>query len=141
MKVKMRIEREFDIKTLKVKAGVRYWEDSTLNGVEDDETNPKMPFVENGNWCPVIDIDTGIIQNWPEGQTARIHYKVCDAGTYTVLDNHGEVIFHEENIYVPKILYPEGDGYADYIIMNINEKGVIDKWKAHHIQELLEDRN
>lgn len=35
--IKLKVEKEFDIKTLVVSANVRYWEDSTINGVEDKD--------------------------------------------------------------------------------------------------------
>jgi len=37
MKRTIKVEKEVDIKTLHVQANVRYWEDATVNGVEDEE--------------------------------------------------------------------------------------------------------
>jgi hypothetical protein len=37
MKVKLVIEKEFDVKYLKAEVGARYWEDSSVDGVEDSE--------------------------------------------------------------------------------------------------------
>ena len=43
MKAKIRIEKEYEVKYLQVNAGVRYWEDSEINGVEDGFGVPQMP--------------------------------------------------------------------------------------------------
>lgn len=37
MKITIKVEKEVEIKTLEVRAGVRYWEDATVNGNEDSE--------------------------------------------------------------------------------------------------------
>lgn len=53
------------MKTLIVEAGVRYWEDATVNGVEDSD-GTLIPFRAGGNWCPIIDIGTGRVLDWTE---------------------------------------------------------------------------
>lgn len=135
MNIKIKIEKEFDAKKLQVKAGARYWEDAQVNGQTDDDENPAMPCVEDGYWCPIIDIDTGIILNWQQGIAAKIHYKVCDDGTYTVLDENDAVIFSQEG-YVPDIMCPRGEGFGDYIIMNVNEAGQIENWKPSDLRHM-----
>lgn len=105
MKVKIKVEKEVEIKTLKVDAGVRYWEDSIVNGIED--TNGDLiPFRVDDRWRPVINIDTGIVINWPRGMTAKISYNICDDGNYYILDNNGDVVLSIEDDYVPRILCP-----------------------------------
>ena len=61
------------------------------------------------------------------GTTADIHYKVCDDGVYTLLDEGGAKIVAKDG-YVPDIMCPEGEGYGDYIIMKIDGKGNIANW-------------
>jgi hypothetical protein len=101
--IKVKIKKEVDIKTLWVEAGVRYWEDATVNGVED-ENGELIPCRDGEYWCPIIDIDNGIITNWEKGVTAKIHYKVCDDGSYYLKDaDHNTVLSITEN-YVPDIL-------------------------------------
>jgi hypothetical protein len=39
MKAIVKIEKEVELKTLVVKAGVRYYVDGTVNGIEDAEGN------------------------------------------------------------------------------------------------------
>lgn len=127
MKATILIEKEFDLKTLHVRAGARYWEDATVNGVED-ETGELIPFREGNMWCPVIDIETGVILGWPEGTTAQIHYKVCDNGQYSIKDVNSKEALYREG-YVPNCLSPKESGYGDYIILDIDASGKIDGWK------------
>lgn len=125
MKLTIKVEKTFDIKKVQVFAGVRYWEDAGLNG-ESIGNDGDFPFRSGDNWCPVIDIETGIIENWPNGETADVHFKVCDCGTYCLIDENGVVVKSIENDYVPNKLIP-GE-YGDYIIMKIDEEGKIDGW-------------
>lgn len=118
-----------EIKYLLVKAHVRYWEDSTINGVEDTENGENTPCKQGEMWCPKIDIATGIIQNWEIGKTASIHYKVADCCGWELLDKSNSVILSQEDGYVPRTLCPAENGYGDYIIMNVDEKGQIEKWR------------
>lgn len=130
MKVTVKIEKEVEIKTLEAKAGVRYWEDSTVNGVDDNYNGDLIPCRVGDYWCPVIDIDSGVILNWSKGVKAEVHYKVCDDGSYYLKDVDGNVALSIENDYVPSILCPKENGFGDYIIMDVDEDGKIENWKA-----------
>jgi len=129
MKLKIRTKKEVDIKTLVVKAEVRYWEDATVDGVEDDNGN-LIPCRSGDLWNPIIDIETGVITNWKQGTKAEVHYKVCDCGSYYLQDGNGDEVLMIEDNYVPSIMCPKEAGYGDYIIMDIDENGKIDKWKC-----------
>jgi hypothetical protein len=119
--------RTVNATTLKVEAGVRYWEDAEVNGVTDDE-GALIPFRAGDSWCPVIDVDRGSILDWPQGTTASIHYKVCDEGIYTLYADDGSKLTSKEG-YVPSIMTPGGSGYGDYIIMHIEADGQIANWR------------
>jgi len=127
MKALIKKPVEYDLKFIKVDAGVRYWEDATVNGVED-ETGELIPFKDGDRWKPVIDIENGKIIGWPAGTVAKIHYKVCDDGVYTIEDINGVDIVVSDG-YVPASLAPSEDGYGDYIIMNIDGEGNIEDWE------------
>jgi hypothetical protein len=128
MEIKLKVEKTYDVKYLLASCGARYWEDTEVNGVED--TNGDLiPCREDDYWRPLIDLETGIIQNWEIGKAANVHYKVCDDGEYHLLDESKKKIITIEG-YVPEIMCPEGEGYGDYVIMNIDENGKIDNWKA-----------
>ncbi|KAB1228471.1 hypothetical protein [Chryseobacterium viscerum] len=129
MKIKLKVEKEFDVKELHVKAHVRYWYDAEINGSEDTE-GYLVPCRIDDCWCPIIDLETGIIKNWEIGKTADIHYKVCDEGVYTLKDEKGEVVKSLEG-YVIDCMSVGENGYGDYIIMNIDENGLILGWKPN----------
>jgi len=118
--------RQVEVTHLKAECGVRYWEDATVNGVEDSE-GTLVPCRSGRDWAPVIDLVTGQIKDWPEGKTAKIHYKVCDDGRYALLDASGAEVASITG-YVPKIMCPGGSGYGDYVIMNIDGSGKIEGW-------------
>lgn len=115
-----------------VQAGVRYWEDATVNGVEDT-FGELIPFRKGDDWCPTIDLNTGRVLEWPEGTTANIHYKVCDAGEYWLEDENGKRWKWDDH-YVPDyLLCVEDNGYGDYIILKIDGGGFIQGWKQPRI--------
>lgn len=128
MKIKIKVEKEVEVKTLQVKAEVRYWEDAEVNGKPDTEIGQNIPCKDGQNWCPEIDIETGKILNWELGKTANVHYKVADECGWDLKDENGVVVLSVEDGYVPDVLAPKEAGYGDYIIMDIDENGVIADW-------------
>lgn len=117
---------EFEVKYLIADMGVRYWEDAEVDGVEDADGD-LIPLREGDFWRIRIDVDTGIIAGWPNGTSAKTHYKVCDAGVYRLLaDDQG--VIAERDGYVPSMLAPGGGGYGDYVILNIDGAGRIEGW-------------
>lgn len=127
MKVTIKVEKEVDIKYCQLKVEPRYWEDSTVDGVEDDDGD-LIPCREGDLWCPLINIETGEIINWSKGTIADIHYKVCDAGSYYLQDENYKTILSIEDDYVPNSLIP--GQYGDYIVMNVDINGNIKEWKT-----------
>ena len=120
---------------LKVEAGVRYWEDATVNGIKDVD-GVLIPCKKGDLWCPIIDLDNGTIVNWERGKTAKVHYKVCDSGVYYILDENGDAILQWISDYVPNRFLCFGDtGCGDYIIMEINEDGKIINYVKPDIKE------
>lgn len=109
-------------------AGVRYWEDATINGIED-ASGTLTPFKKNDRWCPIIRLEDGFVLDWPIGTVADIHFKVCDDGEYWVLDEEKKRIGKWSGYYVPNDFLCHGDnGYGDYIILKISADGFIEKW-------------
>ena len=129
MKAEIKVTKEVEIKTLHVKAGVRYWEDATVNGKTDDKGN-LIPCKVGDYWKPIIDIDKGKIINWLYGIEADIHYKVCDDGTYALKDANNNTVLSFDG-YVPSIMCPEENGCGDYIIMKVDKEGNINNWNAN----------
>lgn len=140
-----------EVRYLLVDAGVRYYEDATVNGEEDidmyknynvEGAFPKMPCVEqiqdkptdvihtnHLRWRPMIDVKEGIIVNWRKGTKAHACYKICDDGTYSLLDAQKNVLY-EVDSYVPSILSIDDEGYGDYINMVVDENGHIHHWSC-----------
>lgn len=116
-------------KYLEVLAGVRYWEDAEVNGVDDVEGN-LIPFRQNDLWKPIIDIENGVILDWPQGMTANVHYKVCDEGKYYLLDENKNRIAQWRGYYVPDSFLCHGDqGFGDYIIFDVDQNGKIKNYQ------------
>jgi hypothetical protein len=140
MKTTIKIKKEVEITTLIVDAGVRYWEDATINGVEDEQGD-LVPCREGDRWKPIIDIEKGVITNWTKGVKANIHYKVCDDGIYHLADKDGNILLTKED-YVPDILDLDNESYGDYIIMIVDENGNIENWDSEpNIDDFMNDDN
>lgn len=138
MELTLKIEQTYDLKTIVVMAGVRYWEDGEVNGVEDVE-GTLIPCRHGDLWRPFIEIETGRINNWKHGTKAKVHYKVCDQCGFQLYDVNDKVIYEQEDGYVPKVLCPKGSGYGDYIIMDIDENGIIANWNPSDLLKEFED--
>lgn len=127
MKVKLKIEKDFEVKYLLAEVGARYWKDATVNDEEDTE-GTLIPCREGDYWKPLIDIETGVIVNWLKVSVASIHYKACDDGKYHLLDEDKNIIKSIDG-YVPDIMSPKENGYGDYVIMDVDREGQIANWK------------
>lgn len=77
-------------------------------------------------WRPVINVEEGKIENWKDGVKAIVHYKVCDEFSCLFMDD-GKIIKKYDG-YVPSFMSIDGEGFGDYIIMTIDEKGMICNW-------------
>lgn len=120
---------------IEVCAGVRYWEDADVNGIEDKE-GMLIPLRVGSLWKPWIRLSDGYIEGWPEGTTASIHYKVCDAGEYWLTDDDGERLYKWSTDYVPDRFLCHGDrGYGDYIIFKVGVSGMIEGWRRPPIEQ------
>lgn len=118
-----------------VEAEVRYWEDAAVNG-RDDKDGTLIPGRKGVIWNVRIDLAAGRIENWPEGTRASIHYKVCDQGEYWLSDAGGTRLAKWYDHYVPNAFLCHGDnGFADYIIMNVDGEGTIAKYRRPEIED------
>ena len=115
-------------KYIEVSAGIRFWEDAIVNGVEDFDGS-SMPLRVGDKWCPTIRLEDGYIVGWPEGTTADVHYKVCDQGEYWLTTDNGRVAKWRGD-YVPDDFLCHGeDGFGDYIIFEVGADGKIKGWQ------------
>lgn len=140
MKANIKTTKEVDVKYFVIDTNVFYWEDTEVNGTDDidfgqteGEGEPRMPgayrimdkptdhlMSNHFRWSITIDVETGKVLDWPVGTTARVHYKICDEGTYALLDENKQEIIKVES-YVPDCIGECGD----YIILIIDENGQI----------------
>lgn len=119
---------------IEVSAKVRYWDDSTVNGIEDS-VGSLIPFKIGDLWRPVIRLSDGMVMDWPVGTEADIHYKVCDAGEYWLLDGNRQRIGKWAGFYVPDEFLCHGDtGYGDYIILKVGVDGLVENWRQPDVQ-------
>jgi len=117
MKAIIKIEKEVEIKKVRLQVAVRY----------DDEDIPFDFPLRNGNmWNATIDIDGGRVLDWPKGEKGNLEMKICDEGSYYLLDEDDNVVLSLEQDYVPNKLLP-GE-YGDYLKLHIDENGLITNW-------------
>ena len=128
MKIELTVKKEFEVEFLQVSAGVRYWDDGAING-ECRSDGFDTPCKEGDRWAPIIELETGEIINWDKGNKAEIHYKVCDNGSYSLINRKREVVKTLDG-YVPSLMCPKENGHGDYIIMDIDENGMIKDWNC-----------
>ena len=144
---------EYTPPIVKVRAEVRYFEDGKVNGENDISyeeqekgIRPKIPCTERNvgenleacdmwAWCLEIDPERGVIMNWPEGNTASVHYKVCDGCHIEYFEKGKKICDNERDGYVPEFLCPNGEGYGDYMIMEIDGCGFISNWKKEKFEQ------
>lgn len=93
-----------------------------------EEDFPKdMPGLVCEQWSDTIDLLEGKLCDHPKYPACSIHTKVCDAGTYELLDEMGSVVATDDG-YVPSF-FP-GDHFGDYIIFELDETGKILNWEG-----------
>lgn len=86
------------------------------------------PLVSKGMWLGIINLKTHKLLNWKqEYGSLYFQAKVCDSGTYFLLDKEKKVICKIAD-YVPNGLIPEVDDCGDYIRLRIKYDGTIENW-------------
>lgn len=113
---------------MQVEAYVRYWDDAEIDG-DRCENGTKVPFKDGDMWRPLIDLKLGKVVDWPAGVAAKFHFKVCDSGTYHLLDQAKNILASRLNDYVPDGLCHGDRGFGDYIIFNVDGNGSIENYR------------
>lgn len=121
-----------------VEAGVLYAEDAIVNGVGETDDSPSMPLlrkseIDEGEWVwdITIDADTGRINGWPDGVTAKTFYKVCDCCKVMV---DGFETYYD---YVPDFLSIYARGYGDYVYVEVGPDGIIKDWSRERALKFI----
>lgn len=140
---------------MKVDAGARYPEDAEVNGIEENDDNPKMPFLslieedaenifgrpykrKTWRWRFEIDVETGKIKDWPADVKAESYYKVCDDCKLEYFEDGKYICNNDGNWYVPDCLCLNDEGYGDYMDLTINADGTIEKWSVERVENWIE---
>jgi hypothetical protein len=108
------------------------FDNGVMNELECNvEFTPPMLNAEDQLLEFVIDLKEGKMLNWNfEGDYMRMWAKVCDGGTYTLLDSEKKPIWQIRG-YVPnKLIPPFENGYGDYIELAIEADGKVVDWPA-----------
>lgn len=125
MKAIIKVEKEVNIKTIVIDIAPRHIGDSAY---DDMPTDFPLLSKDKKTWFARVDVNTGIIYDWPQGEVREMYVKVCDQGIYTLLDENDQELCSIEG-YVPNGLIP-GE-YGDYIDLKIDANGVITNWPKH----------
>ena len=100
----------------------------------------KYPLVAKGMWSGIINLKTHKLLNWkPEYGDLYLQAKICDSGTYFLLDKNKKVICKLAG-YIPNGLIPDSDDCGDYIRLRINSDGTIENWPENpDYSDFIED--
>jgi hypothetical protein len=119
MKLTKMIEAEYEADNVQINVAVRYDEEDIPND---------FPGRERDTLRMTIDINTGVIRNWPKDHGAfDLYMNVCDQGSYRICDKDDNVIYEVEEDYVPGFVPGK---YGDYIDFKIDATGKIANWPS-----------
>lgn len=114
---------EIEVDAIHISVPVRYDEEDIPND---------FPLRVGDLWEGTLDLDTGRIREWPEGQSGNLSMKVTDCGTYRLMSG-GDVVAAVEQDYVPSCIPGR---YGDYIDLDIDEHGVVTNWRCKDPHQL-----
>jgi hypothetical protein len=116
--MKLTVNRPVEIEAVAIKCElpVRYCEEDIPND---------FPLRRGDVWIGIIYLDTGVIRDWPTGRSGKMCMKVCDEGTYSLMDASGKVLAERVNEYVPSCIPGE---WGDYVNFYIDATGKIANW-------------
>lgn len=122
MKIKVLRPVEIEITHIHLSLPVRY---------EEEDMPNDFPLRIGELWEAMVEIDSGRIEDWPQGKEGEFYMKVVDMGTYTLYgpspkDGSRAVLAELNEEYVPHGVVP-GE-WGDYVHLKINGHGVITNW-------------
>ena len=119
---KCKKSKEVEVKTLRIKMDVNHKDIS-----ERFPLSRKIAF-DRRRLSLDIDIETGIIKEWPQGRKGELFAKIVDNGCYYLLDEKNKEVASIKWGYVPNKIIPPEDGYGDYIELIVDKNGKITNW-------------
>lgn len=121
MKIKITKPIEIEVVAIRCEMAVRY---------EEEQIPNDFPGRKGDSITLTLDLETRKVRNWPGG-VREIHIKVCDEGSYYLIDAEGNDVGKRESNYVPDCVPGE---YGDYFIAAISNDGTIEGWEPTAIQ-------
>lgn len=116
MKVTIPTTREVNVKYITLELPVRY---------EEEDLARDAPMRDGDMWNISIDIDTGIILQWPKDNPLDLYMKVVDEGVYRLFDADWQELTSIAG-YVPHGIVP--GQYGDYVSFQIDCNGLVTNW-------------
>jgi len=124
MKFEIMDIRVIDIRFVKMEIAVRY---------EEEDIPSNFPGRNGDVLTMTFDVQTGEILDFPKETEADIYMKVCDEGTYTLLDGDRKEIKKITNDYVPNGIVP-GE-FGDYVALKIKDGFITNLVKQPHLKD------
>jgi hypothetical protein len=123
--MKALITKTVEVETIRISVPVRY----------EEEDIPYDYFGRNKDmWEIEFNVNNGQIVGFA-GDSISIHMKVVDCFQCQIKDVDGSTVKEYGPDYVPEFM--PGEHYGDYVILDINEKGVIVNWANENREDLL----
>lgn len=96
----------------------------------DKDFVPPMLNVETQRLEVMVDLKERKVVNWDYDDYIRMWAKVCDSGTYTLLDANMKPLW-QINGYVPNAMIPPYEnGFGDYLELAIEHDGSLPHWQS-----------
>lgn len=118
MNMTVKVPSEVELDAIKMSLAVHYEED-----IPND-----FPLRIRDSWVATVDINTGIIREWPpmagKAGPRRLAMKVTDCGSYYLMTKD-KIVAKRESDYVPDCIPGK---YGDYVDFTIDPNGKIVEW-------------
>ena len=111
--------------------GMITFDDGVTTELEcDEDFTPPMLSIDDQLLEITIDLKERKVLDWNESNGyLRMWAKVCDSGTYTLLDKDKQPLWQIKG-YVPNALIPPYEnGFGDYLELSIEHDGSLLKWQ------------
>lgn len=120
------------------------FDDGVMTEMEcDEDFTPPMLNADTKMLDFIVDLKERRVLDWNyEDGYLRMWAKVCDGGTYTLLDKDKNPIWQIRGYVPSKLIPPFEKGWGDYIELAVEADGTIADWPQHpDLSDFVEDGN